>query len=67
MDIRTYKKLLFFLETRVASFLVYDIKTGKMYQINTKCTKLTQNVPNGHKISEMSVKYSRYMYQQFKI
>jgi hypothetical protein len=38
---------------RVARFfLVRDTKTGKN-------TKLTQNIPNGHKIHEMSVKYSK--------
>jgi hypothetical protein len=36
--------------------LVNDIKTGK------KCTKWTQNVPNGHKIPRYpkSVKYSKW-------
>jgi hypothetical protein len=44
--------------TRVARFfLVHDTKTGKMYQMNRKCTKMvikylksTQNIPNGHEI-----------------
>jgi hypothetical protein len=31
-----------------------------MYQMNTKCTKWTQNVLNGHKIFQMSVKYFRW-------
>jgi hypothetical protein len=31
--------------------LVHDTKTGK------KCTKWTQNVPNGHKIFQISKKY----------
>jgi hypothetical protein len=30
-------------------------KPGKVYQMNTKCTKCTQNVPNGHKISQMDI------------
>jgi hypothetical protein len=39
---------------RVARFvLVRDTKTGE------KCTKWAQNVPNSHKISQMSVKYPR--------
>jgi hypothetical protein len=25
-----------------------------------KCTKLTQNVPNGHKISQISINYSKW-------
>jgi hypothetical protein len=25
-----------------------------------KCTKRTQNVPNGHKISQMYIKYSKW-------
>jgi hypothetical protein len=28
--------------------------------MNTKCTKWTQNVPNGNKISQKSVKYSKW-------
>jgi hypothetical protein len=47
--------------------LVHDTKTGKMYQMNKKCTKWTKNVqneqkyvPNGHKISKMSEKYSKW-------
>jgi hypothetical protein len=36
---------------RVARFfLVHDTKTGKMYQMNTKCTRWSQNFPNGRKI-----------------
>jgi hypothetical protein len=38
-------------------FLVHDTKTGKYVP-----TKRTQNVPNGHKISQMSVKYSKWPY-----
>jgi hypothetical protein len=30
------------------------------YQNRKKCTKLTQNVLNGHKISQMSIKYSKW-------
>jgi hypothetical protein len=30
---------------------------GTWYQ---KCTKWTQNVPSGHNISQMSIKYSRW-------
>jgi hypothetical protein len=26
-----------------------------------KCTKSTQNVPNGHKISQISLKYSKWL------
>jgi hypothetical protein len=41
-------------KTRVARFfLLHDTKTGEIYQMNT-------NVPNGHKISQMSVKYSKW-------
>jgi hypothetical protein len=40
--------------SRVARFfLVRYTKTGKMYQINTKCTKWSKN-------SQMAVKYSQY-------
>jgi hypothetical protein len=35
-----------------------QILLGTWYQIPEKCTKWTQSVPNGHKISQMSVKYS---------
>jgi hypothetical protein len=43
--------------TRGARFsLVHDTKNGQ------KCTKWKQNVPNGHKISQMSVKYSKWPY-----
>jgi hypothetical protein len=47
----------FYISTRVARFfLLHDTKTGE------KCTKLTQNVPNGHKVShrktfQMAIKY----------
>jgi hypothetical protein len=34
-------------------FMAHDTKTGKIYKIN-------KNVPNGHKIFQMSVKYSEY-------
>jgi hypothetical protein len=36
--------------TRVAFLLVRNTKTEK-------CTKSTQNVPNGHKLSQMAIKY----------
>jgi hypothetical protein len=40
---------------RVARFFfAYDTKTGK------NCTKWTRNVPNGHKISQMSLKCSKW-------
>jgi hypothetical protein len=43
---------------RVARFsMVHDTKTGKMYQINTKCTKWSQNIPNVRKIFQMEIKY----------
>jgi hypothetical protein len=38
-------------------FLVHDTKTGKMYQVNTNCTKWSLNIPNVHKIFQMAVKY----------
>jgi hypothetical protein len=48
-------------------------KPGKMYQMNTKCTKWTQNVPNGHtifqyvsKIFQMVIKYIN-IFQSCKI
>jgi hypothetical protein len=48
-------------ESRVARFfLVRVAQSGKMYQMNTKCTKCTQNLPNGHKISQMSAKYFQW-------
>jgi hypothetical protein len=34
-------------------FLGHGTKTGKMYQMN-------RNVPNVHRMSQMSVKYSKY-------
>jgi hypothetical protein len=34
-----------------------QIFLGTQYQNRTKCTKGTQNVPNGHKISQMAIKY----------
>jgi hypothetical protein len=30
-----------------------------MYQMNTKCTKWTQNVPNEHKMYQMVIKYPK--------
>jgi hypothetical protein len=45
--------------TRVARFfLVHDTKPGKMYQLNTKCTKWSQSIPNVRKIFQMAIKYS---------
>jgi hypothetical protein len=41
-------------QTRVARFFL-----GTWYQNRKKCTKGTLNVPNGHKISQMSVEYSK--------
>jgi hypothetical protein len=48
-------------------------KPGKMYQMNTKYTKWTQNVPNGHtifqyvsKIFQMVIKYIN-IFQSCKI
>jgi hypothetical protein len=47
-----------YVETRVARFfLVYDTKTGKKYQMKTHCSKWSQNIPNGHKIFLMAIKY----------
>jgi hypothetical protein len=37
-----------------------QIYLGTWYQNRIKCTKCTQNVPNGQKISQMSVKHSRW-------
>jgi hypothetical protein len=36
-------------------FFVHDTKNGKMYQMNTKCTKRTENIPNVRKIIQMAV------------
>jgi hypothetical protein len=42
---------------RVARFFfVQYTKTGKIYQITTKYTTLSQNKPNVHKIYQMAVK-----------
>jgi hypothetical protein len=42
---------------RVARFfLVHDTKTGKMYQMNTKCTKWSKNIPTVCKIFQMAIK-----------
>jgi hypothetical protein len=32
-------------------------KLHKMYQINTKCTECSQNIPNIHKIFQMAITY----------
>jgi hypothetical protein len=37
-----------------------QIFIGTRYQNWKKCTKGTQNVPNGYKISQMSLKYYRW-------
>jgi hypothetical protein len=37
-----------------------QIFLGTWYQNRTKCTKSTQHIPNGHKISQMPVKYSKW-------
>jgi hypothetical protein len=37
-----------------------QIFLGALYQNWKKCTKWTQNVPNGHKISQISIKYSKW-------
>jgi hypothetical protein len=43
---------------RVARFfLVHATKTGKMYQMRTKCTQCSKNIPNLHKIFQMAIKY----------
>jgi hypothetical protein len=34
-------------------------KPEKMYQKDSKCTKWIQNVPNGHKICQIAIKYSK--------
>jgi hypothetical protein len=39
-----------------------QIFLGTWYQNPGKCTKWTQNVPNGHKISQTSLKYSKWPY-----
>jgi hypothetical protein len=39
--------------------LVGDTETKKMYQINTKYTKSTQNTPNQHKIHQMVIKFPK--------
>jgi hypothetical protein len=36
-----------------------QIFVGTLYQNLQKCTKSTQNFPKGHKISQMSLKYSK--------
>jgi hypothetical protein len=38
-------------------FLVHDTKARKMYQMNTKRTKLSQNIPNVRKIFQMAIIY----------
>jgi hypothetical protein len=37
-----------------------QICVGTWYQNRKKCTELAQNIPNGHKISKMSLKYSKW-------
>jgi hypothetical protein len=38
-------------------FLVQDTKTGKIYQMNTKCTKWSLDIPIVRKIFQMAIKY----------
>jgi hypothetical protein len=43
--------------TRVARYLlVKHTKIGKIYKITIKNTKWPQNIPNGHKIYQMTLK-----------
>jgi hypothetical protein len=35
-----------------------QIFLGTLYHTRKKCTKWTQNLTNGHKISQMSIRYS---------
>jgi hypothetical protein len=42
-------------------FLVKHTNTGEIYQITTtKYTKLPQNIPNGRKIYQMTIKYKNF-------
>jgi hypothetical protein len=48
----------FQVQSRVARFFsIHDTKTGKMYQMNTKCTEWSLNISNLHKIFQMAIKY----------
>jgi hypothetical protein len=38
--------------------------TGKIYQITTKYTKVTLNLPNSRKIFQMAVKYSNIIHTE---
>jgi hypothetical protein len=33
---------------------------GKIYQMITKCTKRTSNIPNGHKMYQTDIKYTKW-------
>jgi hypothetical protein len=49
-----------FVQIRVARFfLVQHTKTGKIYQITTKYTKWSQNIPNDRKIDQMAIQYTK--------
>jgi hypothetical protein len=37
-------------------FMVLYTKAGKMYQISTKCTKWSYNIPKGSEIFQMAIK-----------
>jgi hypothetical protein len=43
---------------RVASFFLVNEKPDKTYQMNTKCTKWSQNIPNVYEIFQMAIKYN---------
>jgi hypothetical protein len=46
------------INSRVARFfMVNDTQTGKMCQMDTKCTKWSYNIPNVCKIFQMAIKY----------
>jgi hypothetical protein len=49
---------------RVARFfLVHDTKTGKMYQMNTKCTKCSSNIPNVRKMFQIGTSNRDFLYE----
>jgi hypothetical protein len=49
--------------TRVARFfLVHDNKSGKMYQMHTKCTKWSSNILNVNIIFQMTIKYINFFH-----
>jgi hypothetical protein len=39
-------------------------KPGKMYQMNTICTKWSWNIPNLHKVFQMAIKYKNIFQSQ---